>query len=243
MVTPNISGLTNPNFMRAAGDQGIRYLVGDTSRPGHTPVIPNTGIRSSIDARILIIPRRATNIFYNTVSPNVGANGSETDEYNFLYGPNGYFRMENGQPFFTSTQSYQDIINRESDALLTYMFRYEMYPSMFHQANYYAYNGAGSLYTDLMDATISKFKQLSSLPVSSVGQTELGQMLEERMQYLSANVRGVYTPGVSVTITTTGKATVPVTGVCKDLCTPYGGQQQSRVRLNAGQSMTITGVQ
>jgi hypothetical protein len=243
MVTPNISGLTNPNFMRAAGDQGIRYMVGDTSRPGHTPVIPNTGIRSSIDPRILIIPRRATNIFYNAASPNLGANGSETDEYNFLYGPNGYFRMGNGQPFFTTTQSYQDIVNRESDALLTYMLRYEMYPSMFHQANFYAYNGASSLFTDVMDATMSKFKQLSSLPVSSVAQTELGEMLEERMQYLAANVRGVYTPGVSVTITTTGKATVPVTGVCKDLCSLYGAQQQSRIRLNAGQSITITGVQ
>src|SRR5207253_5212504 len=33
MVTPDVSGLTNPNFLQAAYDHGIRYLVTDTSVP------------------------------------------------------------------------------------------------------------------------------------------------------------------------------------------------------------------
>jgi len=34
LVTPEISGLLNPNAMRAAKDVGVKYIVSDTSRPG-----------------------------------------------------------------------------------------------------------------------------------------------------------------------------------------------------------------
>src|SRR5262249_9079665 len=37
MVTPDISGLTNPAFLSAAASQGIQYLVSDLSRPEGTP--------------------------------------------------------------------------------------------------------------------------------------------------------------------------------------------------------------
>ena len=43
MVTPNITGLNNPQFIKAAYDAGIRYLVTDTSIPSHRPTSPNTG--------------------------------------------------------------------------------------------------------------------------------------------------------------------------------------------------------
>jgi hypothetical protein len=239
MVTPAISGLTNPAFLRAAGDVGIRYVVGDMSRPEHVPAIPNTGIRSSIDPRILIIPRRATNIFYNATTPNLGANGSETDEYNYFYGPNGVFRLPDGTPFFNSTQTYSQIVGRESEALVSYLLRYELYPSMFHQSNFDSYNGGRSLFSDVMDATFSKWAKLTNLPVSSLDQTTIGRMLEERMTYLGAGVQATYTPGVSVTIRTVRSAYVPLTGVCSGSCVSYGSQNQSRVLVNAGGTVTI----
>ncbi|MEZ5355825.1 MAG: hypothetical protein R2762_24590 [Bryobacteraceae bacterium] len=239
MVTPAISGLNNPNFMRAAGDSGIRYLVGDMSRPEHVPAIANTGIRSTVDTRILIIPRRATNIFYNTTTPNVGANGSETDEYNFLYGPSGIFRLSNGAPFFDTAQTYAQVIDRESDALVTYMLRGELYPSMFHQSNFDSYNGGHSLFTDLMDATFAKFAKMTNLPISSLAQTTIGSMLVDRSNYLAAGVAATYTPGVGITVQAQKSAYVPFTGVCSTGCVTYGGQKQSRVLVSAGRTVTL----
>ena len=37
LVTPGVSGLLSPEFMAAAADQGIRYLVSDTSHPEWIP--------------------------------------------------------------------------------------------------------------------------------------------------------------------------------------------------------------
>src|SRR6266700_1792189 len=62
MVTPDISGLNDSNFLQAAVDSGVKYLVSDTSRTG-----PNNGpgpgfnlpIINSIQPSITEIPRRA----------------------------------------------------------------------------------------------------------------------------------------------------------------------------------------
>lgn len=244
MVTPGISGLNNPEFLRAAVAKGIRYLVTDTSRPGHTPAIPNTGIPNPLQPSILMIPRRATNIFYNASTPVLRAAGSETDEYNFLFGPNGIFRVggPGGAPFFSTTQTYTQIIERESDAIVTYMLRGEMYPLMFHQANYWRYNGQNSLFTDLMDAVMRKWTAISKLQVGSLKQSTLGNKLKERLDFANAGVRGVYTPGVSVTLTATRSAVVPVTGVCSSLfgCEAiYNGQRQDSIAVSAGRSVTV----
>ncbi|MEZ5403533.1 MAG: hypothetical protein R2729_27890 [Bryobacteraceae bacterium] len=138
----------------------------------------NTGIISPVDTRNMIIPRRATSIFYNAATPNGGAYGSETDEYNIFYSPNGLFRHggPGGQPFFRTNQTYARVIDRESDALVIYMLRYELYPSMFHQAKFDSCNGGKSLSTDLTDATFAKFAKLSDLPVSSLAQSTIGGM-------------------------------------------------------------------
>jgi hypothetical protein len=241
MVTPGISGFNNPEFMRAAFDRGLRYLVTDTSRPGGLPAVPNTGIRSSLQPGILLIPRRATNIFYNVETPQVGAVGSEPDEYNFFFGPNGIFRIGGtNQPFFNTIQTYAQIIDREADALVTYMLRYEMYGAMFHQANYVRHTGARSLFTDLMDAVFAKFAAVCNLPVESLQQAEIGQKLKDRMAFLSSGASGVYTPGSgSITLTSPVTAKVPVTGACGGTCQTYGGQRQSEITVNAGSTVRV----
>ncbi len=240
MVTPGISGLNNPNFMKAYVDRGMRYVVTDTSRPGGLPAVPNTAIMNSLQPSVVMIPRRATNIFYNTSTPVAGAVGSETDEYNFLFGPNGIFRIggPGGAPFFTTTQTYNQIIERESDAIITYMLRNEMYPLMFHQANFWRYNGVNSLFTDLMDAVARKWSAISKLQVGSLKQATLGSRLKERLDLTAAGVKGVYTPGVGVTLTATRTAVIPTTGVCTQSgCDAvYNGQRQDRVAVPAGRS-------
>ena len=240
MVTPGISGLNNPDFMKAYVDRGMRYVVTDTSRPGGLPAVPNTAILNTLQPSVVMIPRRATNIFYNTSTPVAGAAGSESDEYNFLFGPNGIFRIggPGGAPFFTTTQNYSQIIERESDAIVTYMLRNEMYPLMFHQANFWRYNGVNSLFTDLMDAVILKWSRISKLQVGSLKQATLGGLLKERLDLRSAGVVGVFTPGIGVTITASKTVTVPTTGVCNlaGCDAVYNGQRQDRVKVNAGAS-------
>ena len=241
MVTPGISGLSNPAFLQAAVAGGLKYFVSDLSRPEWQPATPNTGVYSPIQPSLFIIPRRATNIFYNVISPSNGGVGSETDEYNFLFGPNGYFRVggPGGPPFFSTVQSYSQIIDRESDNLLTYMLRYELYPQMYHQANFYRHTGNHSLFTDLIDATISKYNGLMALPVTSLKQSDIGAALQSRMLFNAAGVKATYTPGLGVTITATKAATIPITGACSTGCERYGNQSLSKISISAGQTVTI----
>lgn len=241
MVTPGISGLYNPNFLKAAADSGIRYLVSDTSRPDGTPALPNTGIRSTIQPSILFIPRRATNAFYNTKSGFSGVAGSLPDEYNYFYGPTGLFRIggPGGQPFFPINQTYADIVNRESDALLTYMMRYEIYPTMWHQSNFVRYAGDQTLFTDIVSATLDKFAKLSNLPVISLQEAQIGKELEDRMAFNSAKVTATLTPGWSITLGSNAAVSVPVTGLCKTNCSSYGGQVISKLPVPARGTITV----
>ena len=243
MVTPGISGLNNPNFLKAFYDKGGRYLVTDTSKPGGLPAIPNTAIVNPFQPNVIMIPRRATNIFYNTATPTVGAIGSETDEYNFMFGPNGLFRIggPGGAPFFSTNQTYTQIIERESDAIILYMLRGENYPLMFHQANYNRYNGSNSLFSDLMDAVFRKWSAISKLQVGSLQQSTLGARLKENLDLVSAGVSGVFIPGVGVKLTAAKTVTVPLTGICdsKGCEAVYNGQRQDRVKVTGGKVTSL----
>lgn len=241
MVTPNISGLFNPNFMRAARESGIRYVVGDTSRPEFVPASPNAGVWNPYQT-VMMIPRRANNLFYNVYSPTAGAQGSWPDEFNYFYGPNGIFRIGGvgGQPFFTTNQTYANILDFEADALVRNMLKYEIYPVMFHQSNAVHYNSTASLYQDLIKKVYDKYNALMRLPVASLSETDTGVAIIERMVYDSAGVSATWVPGVSVTISAVNTVNVPVTGVCGQNCVTYATDYQSKIRVNAGQTVVVT---
>lgn len=240
MVTPGISGLNRTSFLSAASAMGLRYLAGDLSRPEGQPASPNTGIRSALQPNILIVPRRATNIFYNAKSGSVGAVGSEPDEYNYFYGPGGVFRLANGAPFFSSNQSWAQIVDSESNALLNYMLRGELYPVMFHQSNFIRFAGSAMLFTDVVDAAFKKFSDITTMPVFSLSHSDTGRAMERRMAFNQANVTGTLYPGSRIEIRATGSATAPVTGICKTGCETYGGLSVSSIPVNATGVATIT---
>jgi len=241
MVTPNISGLNNPAFLSAAVQRGIKYVIADLSRPEGVPASPNTGIWNRHQPSILMIPRRATNIFYNTSTAYNLIAGSEPDEYNHFYGPNGIFRIggPGGPPFFTTIQTWQNVADRESDNLLGYMLRGEVYPSMFHQGNLNVYDSSKSLFSEVVGSTLNKFGALSNLPVISLSQSDLGRLMIRRMEYNASQVRATLTPGLSVEIHTVGAAKIPVTGVCSEACETYGADKQSLITLPAGGTRTV----
>jgi hypothetical protein len=230
MVTPQISGLHNEDFLRGAADAGIHFLVSDTSRAEFVPLLANTGLASTVPA-VFLIPRRPTAIFYNAADGRPGTPGSEPDEYNFLYGPKGIFRKANGAPFYAVDQQYGDIIEREADLTVQYLLRGEMYPLMFHQANLSRYQDNRTLITDLLERVLTKFEALSRLPVLSVDQTQLGRLLNERLGYWNAGVTATVWPDDRVTISAKKGAVVPVTGICEERCETYGPFRMASVAV------------
>lgn len=247
MITPNVSGLANPNFLTAATANGLAYLVSDASVPGQSPPSANTGIVNADNSAILEVPRYATNIFYNTDTSATGVAGSEPDEYNYFYGPNGISKLPNGDPFFSTNQTYSQITDNESQNLLYYMLRYYAFPSMFHQSNLHIYNGSTSLFIDTIQETINKFKALCNLPISSLTESGIGALLQTRMTYNASGVVGEWTPAGpsgtgtsqgSITVTVTNPAVITLTGaICPSsgaTCETYGGQTLVHINMPNG---------
>ena len=220
LVTPEISGLENPEAMQAAADAGVRYVVSDASIPAYANPFPNNGIVHPLQPSILMIPRRANNLYYNAATPAGWA-----AEYNCMY--RGYWGRD---------LSYAEILELESDQLLMHLLRGENDPWMFHQINLLPYDGARSLLTDLLDRTFTQYDALYALPVLSPTMDALGERIRQRMAYLSAGVTGTIKPGVGISITAARAATVPVTGLDAAGVELYGGQPITWVPLEAGGS-------
>jgi hypothetical protein len=231
MVTPFDGGLGNPNFVQAAAQVGIQYLVTAVDPPG-----ANLGIVSPFVPSVFEIPRRGNNLFDDVSSPQTGVYGSWPDEYNAMFGPNGT------QPLYTQNLTYTQIIDIESQTiLLNNMMTYEPYPLGYHIDNSSTYDGTHSMFSDLMDAAIGKYKKMFTLPVVTIDMNEIGPLLKNRASYNASGVTGVYTPGVGVTLTTLQAATIPITGACSSpSCTTYGGQLQDSVAIPANSSISLS---
>ena len=225
LITPDVSGLTNPDAMSAAYDAGVRFLVTDTSKPGMDNPTPQAGIYNQYEPDILMVPRRPVNLFYNVTTPTEWAN-----EYNFLY-----------RNYWGRDLSYGEILDKESDVLLQYLLRGEIDPWMFHQSNLRAYDGVHTLLGDLLDRTLDKYGSLFVLPVRSLTHAGLGEWTANRMRYNAAGIVASIQPDQgTLTITATQSAVVPVTGLCSTGSESYGGQCISHVSLTAGQTVTYS---
>ena len=224
LVTPDISGLSNPEAMSAAYDAGVRFVVSDTSRPGMDNPTPQTGIPNWQEPRILMIPRRPVNLFYNVSTP-----AEWTKEYNDIY-----------RTYWGRDLTYAEILDKVSDVVLQYVLRGEVDPWMFHQANLRAYDGVHTLLGDFLDRLLQKYSSLFVLPVQSPTQVSLGGLMRGRMRYNTSGVRASFVPNQgTITISTTNAVVVPLTGLCTPSGEVYGGQCVSRISLGAGESATF----
>ncbi|MPZ14502.1 MAG: DUF11 domain-containing protein [Chloroflexi bacterium] len=223
LVTPDVSGLANAAALQAMWDFGVRYIVSDTSRPGGDNPSPNAGTPNPSQPGILMVPRYPTNLFYNVSAPDEWA-----AEYNCLY-----------RSFWGRDLSYQEILDKESAVLLSYLLKGDMNPLMFHQPNLRAYDGTRSLLGDLLDQTLAKYNSLYTLPIQTLTLDGLGQGMTERMAYNASGVTASIVPGQSITLTAQQAATIPVTGLPSPGAEMYGGQPITYVELAAGQSMTL----
>jgi hypothetical protein len=232
MVQPDISGLANPNFQQAAFDYGIRYFISDASRPEWSNPTPNAGFYSQFQPQILIIPRRANNLFYSLRTPT-----EWVDEYNWFY----WLGSPSTSPWkiWPTEQTFAQIVDHESNDLLSYMMRWDLDPWMFHQANLGRYSGNDFLLGDLLEATFDKYAAVYNLPVRNLTQKQAGELMARRMTYDASGVDGTLTPCENIKLTVANTAVVPLTGAASGTTETYGGQTISNVPVTAGTVKTI----
>ena len=231
MIQPEISGLGNPEFLRAAKDFGIRYILSDTSRSGWNNPSPNAGFYSTFEPSILIIPRRPTNLYYNVSTP-----AEWTSEYNYFYAPGGRF------PTWDHALSYSEVLDKESEIWLRYLLKYDVDPLMFHQSNLRADNGTNSMLGDLIDATMKKYNSMYKLPIRSPSQHDAGVLMAARMAYNASGVSGQILLGAtnSISLKTINPVEAPLTGISYgNSKESYGGQTISTISLGANGAATI----
>lgn len=224
LVTPEISGLLNPEAMRAARDLGVKYMVSDTSRAGWDNPRPNIGIYSTLQPSILFIPRRPTNLFFNVAVP-----AKWVAEYNSIY-----------RAFWGRDLTYAEVLDKESQFLLFYMLRGDIDPQMYHQANMRAYDGSHSLLTDLHNLALQKLRRYSTLPVESPDMVRVGTKMADTMARNASSLQAQLQPGVAITLSSPTAVRVVVSGVCRTLGSEvYGGKCITTVDVPAGGTASL----
>ncbi|MES1209898.1 MAG: polysaccharide deacetylase family protein, partial [Pseudomonadota bacterium] len=219
-VTPDVSGLMNANVLGAAAAAGVRYLVSDSSQPGQNNPSFNEGIASPLQAGILLIPRRPTDLYYSVSTP-----AQWVAEYNTRN---------------SATLDYPTLVDKVSTTLLGYLLRGENDPWMFHQADTRDNGGGHSLLSDLLDATFDKYAALVTVPIVSPTMDALGARVAARMQLDTAGASATIAADGSVTVhVATNAATVPVTGVCSTGAESYAGDWISYVAVTPGADVTV----
>lgn len=224
LVTPEYSGLENPGPMQAAHDAGVRYLVGDNSEPEYDNPAPNAGLYHPLQSSILVIPRYPNNLGFDVSTPE-----EWVAEYNDRY------RGKWGRALI-----YEEILDKESDVLVSYLLKGDIDPWMFHQANLRAYDRERTLLGDLLDRTLEEYESLVELPILSPTQDEIGEKMIERMRYNDAGIAASVGPGKEIRLTARKAAKVPITGARGRDAELYGGRYTSYVSLEAGESVTLS---
>jgi hypothetical protein len=215
IVSPDVSGLSNPEALLALGHAGVRYMITDASVPGWNNPTPNVGMYSAFQRNIYLVPRRASNLFYDVSTPT-----EWKDQYDALYANKPVSQGGAG-----GVSSVDQILDRESNNLLTYLLRGDADPLMFHQANLRAYTAGKTLLGDLIDATLTKYRTYSTLPIHSPDLDVVAERMKVTGERNAAGVVATLTPGVSVTFTSPKASRVAFSrDLAAPACATAGGE-------------------
>jgi hypothetical protein len=225
LITPALSGLGNTEFLRAARDAEVRYLVSDTSQAGWGNPSFNVGIVSAMQPEILIIPRHPTNLFYNLSTPD-----EWVAEYNYIY-----------RTLWRRDLAYQEILEAEAEIILQYLLKFDIDPLMFHQANLASYDGTHSLLSDLIEGVLAKYSALyGTVPICCLGMHEIGEAMAARAVFDGAEIQASLIRGRGLVLTSDRDVVVPITGIqAGETIERYASQYLSAVRLRAHQPRKI----
>ena len=231
LLTGAYSGLQNPDFINAAYDLGIRYLLANASVvPTYTIPSPNTGIPHPFNPEILLVPRHANNIFYFVVTPQ-----DEAEFYNIVY--------------TDTVKTYEQIIDTITNQSLENLLDFNVNATMFHVNNLIAYNAptqTNTILSDFVESLYSKYNALynNTVPILSLRTQEIGQKMWERMAYDVSGVSAVWQCGDAITLSTVKTAIIPITGINASQAVyteTYAGQDISYFAMGENDTLYIPG--
>src|SRR2546423_3137270 len=240
LVTPGVTGLNDTLVPSYLVQDGIRYVVTDTSvigqaNNGPNPS-PNVGMVNGYAPSLYEVPRHPNDIFFNAVNW-----ADDQAEFSCIYNN----PVQSPYNTFTAPQ----ILDYVSSGFVTHMLIGDMDPEMFHQNNLHDYDGQGhSLLSDSYDQTFAKYERLYKLPVVSPTLDQLGQNMQNRNAYnlstATASLTSASGSNLTISITVPATATVasaiiPITGLYSAGAEPYGGQYISHVQVSRGQTITL----
>jgi hypothetical protein len=240
LVTPGVTGLNDTSVPSYLVQDGVSYVVTDTSVIGQANNgpnrSPNVGIVNSYAPSLYEVPRRPNDVFFNAVNWS-----DDQAEFSCIYN-------NPVQPPYNTFTAPQ-ILDFVSSGFVANMLMGDMDPEMFHQNNLHNYDGQGhSLLRDTYDQTFSKYERLFNRGIVSLTLDQLGQSMKNRNAYnlstATASITGA--PGSNQTISITVPATatvpsaiIPVTGLYSAGAEAYGGQYISHVQVGSGQTITL----
>src|SRR3989440_8176076 len=240
LVTPGVTGLNDTLVPSYLVQDGIRYVVTDTSvigqaNNGPNPS-PNVGMVNGYAPSLYEVPRHPNDIFFNAVNW-----ADDQAEFSCIYNN----PVQSPYNTFTAPQ----ILDYVSSGFVTHMLIGDMDPEMFHQNNLHDYDGQGhSLLSDSYDQTFAKYERLYKLPVVSPTLDQLGQNMQNRNAYNLSTATASLTSasGSNLTISITVPATasvpsaiIPITGLNSVGAETYGGQHISHVQVSRGQTILL----
>ena len=157
----------NPNFLNAAQDLGVRYIASDSSRPNQDKEQRVPGFN------LILLPRYPTNVYVNATTPE-----QNVDEYNWIY--HDRYVAQGQDPCsipaaICTTKTYDQLLAWEADTTVGHMLSGKAWPHYFHQSNLRNYGGGRTLQLDWMDAVMTRYEQLFTLPVLTPTAPELAR--------------------------------------------------------------------
>lgn len=247
---PTDFGLTasNPALIQAARDNGVQYLHGNLSFASHAAAVAgcfNCGfwlglssdntqvIYPTTSPAVTVVPDIPTNIWYFSTTP-----AEETYFYNKYYGPGGLF------PYFTTDQTYSQVIANEAGQAINQIAMGYDYTHTFHIGNLRDYGGGQTLLSDWANAVMSRYSTYYAVPLLCQGWPGLANYASDRMSHyaeLQAGVSAVYDRGANtVTVTSPAAGSVTVSGDGGAGSSTYGAEVSAKVTLTANTPVTFT---
>ncbi len=232
LVTPDVSGLGNYAALEGLFQAGVREVVSNTSiATGANPSF-NVGMANALEPRIYEVPRHPTNVFYDVATPD-----NETDEYNTHY------------PQFNGL-TYQQVLDKDTDIGVSYLFTGDIDPLMFHQPNLANYNAGtslppASLYGDWVAAVAGKFNALTPAPIKTLQQRDIAVAMQQRGAYngcgLTATIVESSTGSRTLQLQALNACVVPVTGLSSTAGSveTYLGTPTTSITMTAGSQKSI----
>ncbi|KJZ79795.1 hypothetical protein HIM_00509 [Hirsutella minnesotensis 3608] len=215
IIPPAITGLHNADAIKAWTDNGIKYVVGDNTRP----VLRNsqsqywalaTNVATNGREGIWIVPRWATTIYYNCDTPAC--------------------TLQEWKDTSAGRGEFTDLLNDARATNSRYLLHLQADPYMFHQANLRATDAATmtigpetgkmSLIMSWVETITQEMVRLTNWPITSLKHDDTAKYFLDRQTLDACKAKASYAYSadgksiVSMTVTANGNACavpVPVT--------------------------------